>query len=161
MLGDSRLGTSRGRVRWGILFCFPCFGVLFKNLDSHRAPVRSTERTLHALPILLIVLEAAHQTLSMDLPTTAVPTVRQVFLMPQRITADRAHFVWLELPRWNNFSVLGRSLGPVLSRRSSTANSNACVPDCAATSSWVSVAHNISSCSGNLGFPILPAFFIT
>ena len=58
-----------------ILLFFPRFSVLLEDLEAHGTPVRSTQRTLHALSVLLIVLEAPGETLRMNLPTAAIPTV--------------------------------------------------------------------------------------
>ena len=53
----------------------PCLGVLFEDLDAHRAPIRSTEGAEQGLARRLIVLEAPRQTVRVDLATAAVSTV--------------------------------------------------------------------------------------
>ena len=66
-----RLNSCHGRL----FPLLPRLGVLFEDLDAHRAPIRSTEGAEQRLARRLIVLEAPRQTVRVDLATATISTV--------------------------------------------------------------------------------------
>ena len=91
-----------------LLLGSPRFCVLLENLDSHWTPIRSAKRAVKRFSVTLIVLEATHETVSMDLPSAAVSTMREIFTFSKSVAADTAHLLLLEGSRRHYWPIISR-----------------------------------------------------
>ena len=124
------------------LFLTPLQRILFENIDTCGAPIRSTEWAVEGLPTALIVLEAAHQAISVDLSTTPITAVREVLVFPYRIAANTTGLFGLEGPRWHNWPFILALLSATITAANpdaTAANPNTC----AALAARVCVTHDV------------------
>ena len=85
----------------GLLLLSPPLTVLIEDVKALRTPVCSAEWALQGLAIGKVVLEASFQAIRMNLPTTAVQTMRKIFVGSKSVTANATSLIVFERSGWN------------------------------------------------------------